>query len=135
MHDGEVVAGTHMEPLLDARASRSLDPEYLADYLMSPGLPMENTVDGRTAYQGIQRVLPGSIVLFHLPSGRVEQRRYWDWLERRVDPGTDDIAELGEQYLAVLREAVRTRMRGRTASHLSGGMDFTAVALIARVSP
>ena len=132
VHEGGVVAGTHMEPLLDARASRSLDPEYLADYLMSPGLPLEDTVDGRTAYQGIQRVAPGSIVLFHLTSGRVEQRRYWDWLERRVDPGTEDIAELGEQYLAVLRGAVRTRLRGRTASHLSGGMDSTGVALIAR---
>jgi asparagine synthase (glutamine-hydrolysing) len=130
-HDGGILASTHMEPLLDARAS-SLDPEYLADYLMSPGLPLEDTTDGRTAYQGIQRLLPGSIAVFHLASGRVEQRRYWDWLERRVDPGTDDIAALGEQYLDVLRGAVRTRLRGRTASHLSGGIDSTGVALIAR---
>jgi asparagine synthase (glutamine-hydrolysing) len=132
VHEGGIAASTHMDPLLDARGSRTLNPEYLADYLMSPGLPLEDTVDGRTAYEGIQRVLPGSIVVFHLTSGRMEQRRYWDWLERRVDPGTDDIAELGEQYLGVLRDAVRTRLRGRTASHLSGGMDSTGIALIAR---
>jgi asparagine synthase (glutamine-hydrolysing) len=132
VHEGGVVASTRMGPLLDARASRTLNLEYLADYLMSPGLPLEDTADGRTVYQGIQRVLPGSIVVFHLTSGRVEQRRYWDWLQHQVDPGTDDIAKLGEQYLDLLRGAVRTRLRGRTASHLSGGMDSTSVALIAR---
>ena len=132
VHEGGVVASTRMGPLLDARASRTLNQEYLADYLMSPGLPLQDTVDGGTVYQGIQRVLPGSIVVFHLASGRQEQRRYWDWLQRRVDPGTDDVAKLGEQYLDLLRGAVRTRLRGRTASHLSGGMDSTSVALIAR---
>src|SRR5262249_17024154 len=49
-----------------------------------------------------------------------------------VDPGTDDIARLGEQFLDLLQGAVRTRVRGTTASHLSGGMDSTSVALIAR---
>src|SRR5262249_40549692 len=35
-------------------------------------------------------------------------------------------------YSNLLREAVRQRVCGRTASHLSGGMDSTSVALIAR---
>ncbi len=131
-HEGGVAVSTRMAPLLDARASRTLNQEYLADYLMSQGLALEDTVDGRTAYQGIQRVLPGSIAVFHLTGGRVEQRRYWDWLQRRVDPGTDDVAKLGEQCLDLLRGAVRTRLRGTTASHLSGGMDSTSIALIAR---
>jgi asparagine synthase (glutamine-hydrolysing) len=77
-------------------------------------------------------VLPGCIAVFHLASGKVEHRRYWDWLQRRVDPGTDDVAELGEQFLDRLRAAVGERMRGRTAAHVSGGMDSTAIALIAR---
>jgi asparagine synthase (glutamine-hydrolysing) len=77
-------------------------------------------------------VLAGSIAVFHLSSGKVEERRYWDWLERQVDPGTDDVERLSEQYLDRLRSAVRTRLRGRSASHVSGGMDSTGVALIAR---
>jgi asparagine synthase (glutamine-hydrolysing) len=129
---GAVAAGTSMEPLLDRLASRTLNQEYLADYLMSPVIPVEESADRRTAYDGVQRVLPGSIVVLHPASGKVEQRRYWNWLERRVDPGTDDVAQLGEQCLQRLRAAVRTRLRGRTASHLSGGMDSTGVALIAR---
>ena len=99
---------------------------------MMPGWDMEEPADGRTVYQGIRRVLSGSIAVFHLTSGSVEQRCYWDWLERQVDPGTDDVAKIGEQYLDRLRGAVRTRLRGRSASHLSGGMDSTSVALIAR---
>jgi asparagine synthase (glutamine-hydrolysing) len=130
--NGAVAAGTRIGPLLDALATRTLNQEYLADYLVSPGVPLEETPDARTAYQGVQRVLPGSIAVFHLASGKAEQRRYWDWLQRRVDPGTDDVAELGEQFLDRLRAAVSERLRGPTAAHVSGGMDSTAVALIAR---
>jgi asparagine synthase (glutamine-hydrolysing) len=132
VHPGIVGASTHMEPLLDSPARRTLDQAYLADYLMLPGWDMEESDDGRTVYQGIRRVLSGSVVVLHPPSGRIEQRRYWDWLERQIDPGTDDVAELGEQYLDRLRASVRTRLRGRSASHVSGGMDSTGVALIAR---
>jgi asparagine synthase (glutamine-hydrolysing) len=127
-----VAAGTRIESLLDAQATRSLNQEYLADYLVSPGIPLEESADARTPYQGIQRVLPGHIAIFDLASGKVDQRRYWDWLQRRIDPGTDNVAELGEQFRERLQAAVCERMRGRTAAHVSGGMDSTAVALIAR---
>lgn len=132
MQRGTVAAGTHMGPLLDMLPSRTLNREYLADYLMLSVIPVEESADRRTAYQGVQRVLPGSIVVLHPATDKVEQRRYWNWLDRRLDPGTDDVEELGEKYLALLRDAVRTRLRGRVASHVSGGMDSTAVALIAR---
>jgi asparagine synthase (glutamine-hydrolysing) len=131
VHRSAVTASTRMGPLLDSLANRTLNQEYLADYLMS-AYPPDESADGRTVYQGVQRVRPGSIVVFHLPSGKHEERRYWDWLERQIDPGTDDVAKLGEQYLDRLRAAVGTRLRGRSASHLSGGMDSTGVALIAR---
>jgi asparagine synthase (glutamine-hydrolysing) len=129
---GALAVSTSMDPLLDRLGSRTLNQEYLADYLMSPIIPVEESADHRAAYDGVQRVLPGSIVVLHPASGKVEQRRYWDWLERRVDPGTDDVEQLGELCRERLRAAVRTRLRGRTASHLSGGMDSTGVALIAR---
>jgi asparagine synthase (glutamine-hydrolysing) len=132
VRSGAVLASTHMGPLLDSPASHTLNQEYLADYLMSSGVTLEESADGRTVYQGIHRVLSGSIVVFHLPGAKMEQRRYWDWPERQVDPGTDDVAKLGEQYLARLRAAVRARLRGRSASHVSGGMDSSGVALIAR---
>jgi len=129
---GTMALSNRMGPLLDLLPSRTLDREYLAEYLMSPGFSTEEPADGRCVYEGIQRVLGGSLAVCQVPTGKVEQRRYWDWLERRVDPGTDRIEELGEQCLGRLRAAVRERLRGRTASHLSGGMDSTGIALIAR---
>ncbi len=132
VHRGTVAASVHMEPLLDRLASRRLNEEYLADYLVPPAFGIEEAADGRTAWLGVQRVPPGSILILHAASGRIERRRYWNWLERRVDPGTDNVAQLGALCLERLRAAVRTRLRGRTASHVSGGMDSTAVALIAR---
>jgi asparagine synthase (glutamine-hydrolysing) len=129
---GAIAVSTSMAPLLDALPSRILDEEYLADYLVLVGAALEHTAEGCTVYQGVRRVLPGSIAICHLPSGKVEQRRYWDWLNRQIDPGTDDVAKLGEQYLGRLQAAVRTRLRGATAAHFSGGMDSTGIALIAR---
>jgi asparagine synthase (glutamine-hydrolysing) len=96
------------------------------------GPNFEEPADGCTVYRGIERVLSGTMTVYYVPTGKVEQRRCWDWLERRVDPGTDDIVQLGEQYLGRLRAAVRTRLRGRSAAHVSGGMDSTGIALVAR---
>jgi asparagine synthase (glutamine-hydrolysing) len=132
VQQGTIALSTRMGPLLDLLPSRALDRDYLAEYLMLPGYSMEEPADGRCVYQGIQRVLAGTLVVCHVPSGKVEQRRYWDWLQRQVDPGADRIEDLGEQYLDRLRPAVRERLRGPTAAHLSGGMDSTGVALIAR---
>jgi asparagine synthase (glutamine-hydrolysing) len=129
---GTIALSTRMGPLLDLLPGRTLDRDYLADYLMLSGCTMEEPADGRCVYEGIQRVLAGTTIVCHLPAGKVERRRYWDWLERQVDPGTDRIEDLGAQYLERLRPAVRERLRGRTAAHLSGGMDSTGVALIAR---
>jgi asparagine synthase (glutamine-hydrolysing) len=129
---GIVGLSTHLTPLLDLLPSRTLDREYLAEYLMQPGFYMEEPADGRCVYEGIQRVLAGAMVVVHVPTGKVEQRRYWDWREHQVDPATDRIEELGAQYLDRLRSAVRERLRGPTACHVSGGMDSTGVALVAR---
>jgi hypothetical protein len=115
VHRERITLSTHIGPLLDRLPSRTLNQEYLADYLALALLTLEESADGRTVYQGVQRVLSGSIAVFHLSSGKVEERRYWDWLERQVDPGTDNVERLGEQYLDRLRSAVRTRLRGRTA--------------------
>jgi asparagine synthase (glutamine-hydrolysing) len=132
MQRERVAISTHMGPLLDRLPGRTLNQEYLADYLALALLTLEEAADGRTAYRGVERVLTGSIAIFHLSSGKTEVRRHWDWLERQVDPGTDNVESLGEQYRERLRAAVRTRLRGRSASHVSGGMDSTGVALIAR---
>jgi len=129
---GETIAlSNSMLALLDLLPRRSLDLDYVAEFLMAPGQVNERAGE-RCAYEGVHRVSAGSVVSIHVSSGLIERRAHWDWSELMVDPGTDSLDKVSEQYGNVLRDAVRERIRGRTVSHLSGGMDSTAVSLIAR---
>jgi asparagine synthase (glutamine-hydrolysing) len=130
--EGSLVLSNRMAAVLDTLPGRTLDREYLAEYIMLPGFCMEEPADERCVYEGVQRVLAGTMVVCDVATGAVERRRYWQWSEHQVDPGNDRVEELGARYLDRLRSAVRERVRGRTASHLSGGMDSTGVALLAR---
>jgi hypothetical protein len=52
---GAVAVGTSMEALLDRLGSRTLNREYLADYLMSPIISVEESADRRAAYDRVRR--------------------------------------------------------------------------------
>jgi asparagine synthase (glutamine-hydrolysing) len=123
---------TGLRPLLDLLPSCSLDRDYLADFLMLPRTGIQEVPGERCAFEGICRVEAGSLIQHDVASRQVVRRACWNWLERRIDPGTDRLDELAEQFGALLRQAVRERLRGRVASHLSGGMDSTTVSLLAR---
>lgn len=123
--------GTGVEPLLIFQGERTLSREYLADFLMMSG-PREEGATELCVYEGIHRVLPGTVVLLDARTRAVRKRVYWNWRERIEDPGTDRLEEVTGQYLDALRTAVRERLRGRTSAQLSGGMDSTSVALLAR---
>lgn len=130
-HDGGVTISSRLRTLAQTLPAHDLDLEFLAEFLVTPfgraELPTE-----RTAFQGIQRVRPGTVVAFGL-GGRVETRRYWDW-SSRIEPGSAlRREEAGERLAELLRTAVRERVqRGPVAAQLSGGMDSTAVACLAR---
>ena len=124
---------TGLEPLWAVRGERILSREYLADFLMMSG-PREEGATELCVYEGIHRVLPGTLVLWDARTRAVRKRVYWNWLERIHDPGTDRLEEVTGQYVEALRTAVRERLRGRTSAQLSGGMDSTSVALLARGS-
>ena len=129
---GVLAFGTCLRPLLDLSPRRSLNLEYLAEFLALPGSSFEELPGDHCAYEGVRRVLPGRRVEVQAPGGRVREQTHWNWLERRVDPGTDRLEELAPRVEQGLRQAVRQHLRGRVASHLSGGMDSTGVALLAR---
>jgi asparagine synthase (glutamine-hydrolysing) len=128
---GTFALSTSLQPLRSLRSGCVLDLDYLSEYLMLPSWSLPEPQDGRCVYEGIQRVLAGTIVSVSFPAGNVERHRYWNWLDRMVDPGTDRPEELAARYGDLLRQAVRERLHGRTAAHLSGGMDSTSVCLLA----
>jgi len=129
---GRVMLGTGIRPLVDRLPARRLNHRYLAEYLMLPCPHMQEPPGGDCAYEGIHRLPAGSLVQIRFPHERLSRRTYFDWLDRMVDPGTDRLEELAEQFSDLFRPAVWERVRGRTAAHLSGGMDSSCVALVAR---
>jgi asparagine synthase (glutamine-hydrolysing) len=128
---GVLAMSTCQRPLLELLPGRTLNPEYVAEFLALPGAWVQEVPSEQCVYQGIQRVLPGSLVEAQ-PGKAVRRRAYWSWLERRIDPGTNRLEELAAAVEDRLRQAVRQQVRGSVAAHVSGGMDSTAVALLAR---
>jgi asparagine synthase (glutamine-hydrolysing) len=126
-----LLMGTSLRSLAESGSSQSLDPAYVAEYLVSPFLDAEITSE-RTAIRGVQRVLPGTIQELTTISGS-RQHRYWDWRSRIRPVAVTNAAEAAERFRGLLDHAVRERMRdGPVASHLSGGMDSSSVAILAR---
>lgn len=131
-HNGAIALSTGLQPLLTLLPHRALNLDYLAEFLMLPGCGVSEVSGEGCVFEEIHRVPAGTMVVVDTAIHRVDRHVYWNWLERVVDPGTDRVEEVSAGYVDLLRRAVRERLRGRTACHLSGGMDSTTVSLIAR---
>jgi asparagine synthase (glutamine-hydrolysing) len=128
LHQGdELILSTSLRVLMARLGQRTLDEEYLAEYLMLPGWTMPELKSGRCVYTGVERVPAGQLI--EHPGGPQAE---WDWCEGLAAPATQQLPELAEQFRDLLQRSIRARMRGTTAAHLSGGMDSTSVALLAR---
>ena len=124
-------AGTHLPSVCSWVGATRMDPEYQADYLMLPTCGVHEPASERTPYEGVQRLGPRAVLDAELAAGRVRVAEHWDWLDRIEEPTSSAPGAIAERFLELLRGAVRQRMVGRTAAHVSGGMDSTAVALLA----
>jgi asparagine synthase (glutamine-hydrolysing) len=126
---GGVGVATGLRPLVDELPRPSIDVGFLGEVQVLPfAEPVHQT---RTAFEGAARLRPGTMLAADLAIGRVDIRPWWDWAERAIDPGTDDIGEIGRRYRALLDAAVAERMVGTVAAQVSGGMDSTAVGFLA----
>ena len=125
-----IAFATELKPLLDLLPTRSINVDHLADFLMLPSSGNERAAEA-CAYEGVHRVLPDTILKVGAGTGSVTRENYWNWLDRIVDPGTDRLDEIAPRYGDLLRDAVKQRIAGSAASHMSGGMDSTSVCLLA----
>ena len=106
--------------------SAELDPQFIADFLLQDWI----SDPSRTVYKHIHRLAPGHLLKYSAQGLRV--RRYTEipieeplWLKQPE--------EYIEQFQSLLEKAVRDRLpHGPSAIFLSGGMDSTSVAAVAR---
>ncbi|MGK6319222.1 asparagine synthetase B family protein [Sphingomonas sp. DT-204] len=124
--DGELRFASEMGALwAEGDVPRSLDEDRVCEWLTL--LPMES---GRTLFTGIARVTGGTAAVWE--AGRLRTTRWWR-PERLPMLRLRDDADYPRAVLACLEEAVACRIVGdeRIGSHLSGGLDSSAVTALA----
>jgi len=110
--------------VVDVDAPRTPDLDVIKSTLVNPHF----VDDHRTLYREVRKLAPGHTM--RVTASDVTTRRYWnpaEITEARSARFGDRVAELR----ALLEDAVATRMTDGTGAHLSGGLDSSAVAIIA----
>lgn len=125
--------GTCLGPLTRLLPGAVVSGDGLADYLLLQTFGFQQPDSDASIFEGVGRVRVGQVVRLDPGSGRVERSNYWDWAgaATAADVPGDHPEAIHEQFAGLLREAVRERCTDTTAAQLSGGMDSTAVALLA----
>lgn len=130
--EGLAAFSTSIRPLLKWLPSAEIDREFLADTLVAGG-PVSERPTERCSVNGVSRVGAGSYVEVRPEGGSARPVRFWDWTARIEEPTShDDVEAVADQYRERIVAAVSQRLRGSPASHLSGGLDSTAIAYWAR---
>jgi asparagine synthase (glutamine-hydrolysing) len=127
-----VAAGTSLEALAQRQPGRAFNLDFLADFLVQP-LPGSELPCEQTAFKGVQRVRPGTIVELD-GAGQAVRHAYWDWAARIGRTETTSLDEAGQRCAGLLRGAVRERVVpwAGVAAHQSGGAASAAVVCLAR---
>jgi asparagine synthase (glutamine-hydrolysing) len=108
----------------------TINEARIADFLVGQDHAALEVVDTETTLHAhVQRLLPGHVLT--VSASRFSLRRAF-WLEPRGPLRLRSTAEYAEALLAAFSEAVRCRLRGRSAAMLSGGLDSSAVVAVAR---
>ncbi len=117
--------GSEVKALLTVAIAARIDETAIADYLAW------HHDDERTFYEGIRRLPPGHTLTASRDG--VAMHRYWAPDITRAVHYTSDI-EYSDEFRALFTEAVRCRLEtsANLGAELSGGLDSSAVACIAR---
>lgn len=120
-----LIWSSRLESLLEVPGIKlEINDEYVAGYLsLHPG-------EGLTPYKNIYAVPPAHLAIVR--DGKVVCRRFWGLdPDKEIRYRTD--REYEEHFLALLSEAVRTRLRadGPVWADLSGGLDSSSIVCVA----
>jgi len=124
---GALVFGSEIKAVLaGGSVSRELDHAALGEYLAKLYVSGAATI-----YREVRQVSPGQVLA--ADRGGLSEQFYWDLRAIRPRPGPFREAELVEELGALLRQAVRLRLRSDVplGVFLSGGIDSSLVAALA----
>ncbi len=92
------------------------------------------TIPPRTAFRGINQLPPGHSMI--VQDGHITITPYWTLdLTARAEHRSEPESQLAEELLALLQDATRIRLRADVpvGAYLSGGIDSTVVAALAKI--
>lgn len=120
-----IVAGSHLDDVVDETGVGELDEEYIADYLVEGW-----HLGARTPYAHIRRLLPGESMVWQ--DGRLTRHQTWtlNAIERLR---YRDHREYEEHLRQLLAEAVKSSIPpcAKVLCELSGGLDSSTVLALA----
>jgi asparagine synthase (glutamine-hydrolysing) len=125
--DGAALA-TSLRLLPDAVALAP-DPDFISETL-SLAVGEIDYFPG-TAFRGVARLRGGERLTMTAGTRGAGLSRFWNWAEQVEQPVSSQLEDVAAEYRERLARAVRERLHGRVAAHVSGGMDSSAVALLA----
>jgi asparagine synthase (glutamine-hydrolysing) len=107
---------SELDPMFQLVNRPAFDEIYLANCIK-----FGYDYSGRTPYQGIRQLDPGSRLFLDRGGENVSMRAYWDWNKVSVDPALD--------LREVIDQAIRRRLLGDrpVAMLLSGGLDSSII--------
>lgn len=128
---GHLLFASEIKAILAAApGAAALDEQGLAQVFTFWG-----TVGQRTVFKGVRSLPAGHLLV--LEKGTERLRQYWDWTfpcgPGRTDLSMDDAAEM---LHSLLHDVVRQQLRSDVpvAAYLSGGLDSSGIAALARES-
>jgi len=120
LEDGSLLFASEIKVLLPCpQLKKELDPQAI-DYLLS----LEFIPAPLTIFKSVRKLPAGHFLVFD--GETIDIKKYW---EIEVEEQTEDFFTLKEEFLEILREAVRIRLISDVplGAFLSGGVDSSAV--------
>lgn len=123
---GFLAFGSEIKSLIDLpRFSKELSPQALLAYLRFQYVPAPHSI-----FKSVRKLPPGSIIRFD--GKELVEERYWHIGEAGVEWGEGSDADVEDEFLRILRQAVRDRLVSDVplGSFLSGGIDSSLVVAL-----
>jgi asparagine synthase (glutamine-hydrolysing) len=126
-----LIVATSLSVVCHKLSFSELNPEYLAEFL-APGPLQQELNTPECVWRGARRVRPGEQWTLALDTRDDVCTSSWNWVDHLVAPRGATLAEIAAEFRARLDSAVRERLRGKTIVQVSGGLDSTGIAAVAR---
>ncbi len=121
----KIYFASEIKQLLPLLEKKELNAHIMFSYL-SQGLLDHND---QTFYQGIHKIKPKTNVVIQCETGKIEEKQYWDYHPEEQLSWADAVERFRELFI----DSVKIRLRSdvKIGALLSGGLDSSAIAVVA----